>query len=88
MMHLYERWLWLTQRDVFEEASKWCIDNSLRVGDFLSAGCCNICDQFDSPGAIMLCEIDECPLAMHCFCNSPVYTIDDMPDKWYCAMHS
>jgi hypothetical protein len=88
MLHLYERWLYLNYREVFQEAEKWCIDNSLRIGEYVSAGCCFKCDQFDSPESIMLCEVESCPNALHYFCSTePIFS--NLPAApWYCHDHT
>jgi hypothetical protein len=71
------------------------------AGDPLSIGVCSACRQCDTATALMLCEVESCPAAMHVFCMSDpedarakwpslflttATTNDDEP-PWYCSDH-
>ena len=82
MLQLFEAWLLSTHREVFAAAAAWRRENSLRIGDLRSSGVCDLCDQLDCPGELLLCEEPTCPCAVHTFCSGA-----SMADEWRCASH-
>lgn len=82
LMQLFESWLEKYHSNAFELAAEWRKANSLHVGALLSSGVCDICDQFDTPDLLLLCEEDSCPCAMHAFCGDASV---DAP--WRCQWH-
>jgi len=75
LLHCYEAWLF--------ENYRGRPNAGLAPGEFAQGrgpvvdGVCDVCDQFDSPDQLVLCENDMCPSAMHTFCGK-------LPDEWLC----
>ena len=83
LMQLFETYLQLHHAPTIEEAALWSKENSLDVGALLSSGVCDLCEQYDSPGALLLCEDEMCPCAVHTFCAG---VTSDVP--WRCSWHA
>ena len=86
LLRLYECWLFRTHRAAFDDARRWREANSLRIGDLLSSGVCDVCDCFDTPSELLLCAEPNCARAMHRFCCA-----QDAPpseDDWRCPEHT
>ena len=92
MLLLYEAWIWESHRSAFEAAREWKDANSLKVGDLLSSGVCDVCDLFDSPASLLLCAAEGCPRAKHTFCGVDCVSVScsDCRDEqdWRCPDHT
>ena len=91
MLSLYEAWLLRAHRTSFEAAREWREANSLRIGDLLSSGVCDVCDLFDTPASLLLCADESCPRAIHTFCRAGGnHTACDgfECDDWWCPEHA
>ena len=84
MLLLYEAWILESHRSAFDAAREWKDANSLKIGDLLSSGVCDVCDLFDSPANLLLCAVDGCACAMHTFCMS----CECRDEDWKCQEHT
>ena len=83
LMQLFEAYLQLHHAPTLEEAALWSKQNSLDVGALLSSGVCDVCEQYDSPGTLLLCEDEMCPCAVHTFCAGVSSDV-----SWRCSWHA
>ena len=84
MLQLFEAWLQAAHAGVFRDAAAWREINSLKVGDLRSSGVCDVCEQTDAPDALLLCDVADCPCAVHTFCCPRVSASED----WRCSAHA
>jgi hypothetical protein len=86
-LNMYEVWLYYSNRALFEEAKVYSETNSITFDDEISFGVCRVCNQGDSPGVIMVCEVPECIEYAHTFCKFSSNT-DEVCEQWWCDAHS